>query len=138
MPDPVIVNDLAQPKSLGQKTSAESLPVVLPSDYAIPVDTTGLATEAKQDTANASLAAIDASTDGLEALVGSTNAKLDTLTLKVGAGFPFTKEYDELVASVDATHDYFTTKLAGVSQQVLTVTYSDATKDASTANYKVV
>jgi hypothetical protein len=72
--------------------------------------------------------------------VGSTNTKLDSLQTQVnalGKGF-FFKPYDEIVASVDATHDYFTSKLATVTQQVLTVTYSDATKDASTANYKVV
>lgn len=86
-------------------------------------------------TTNSTLTTIDGHIDGLETLVTGTNTKLDTL---IGIGFPFNKPYDELVASVDATHDYFTTKLATVTQQVLTVTYTGTDKDASTANYKVV
>lgn len=46
------------PTSLGQKTAAASLPVVLPSDGALPLPT-GASTSAKQDTGNTSLASID-------------------------------------------------------------------------------
>ena len=42
------------------------------------VTITGGATEAKQDAGNASLADVDANTDGLEAGQTTTNAKLDT------------------------------------------------------------
>lgn len=48
------------PASLGQKTSANSLAVVLASDQALTVTIpTGAASSAKQDTANTSLASVD-------------------------------------------------------------------------------
>lgn len=45
----VIQQEPSTPESLGQKTSAQSLPVVLASDQSITLDPQGLATEAKQD-----------------------------------------------------------------------------------------
>jgi hypothetical protein len=82
----------------------------------ITVATTGLATEAKQDV---------------------TNTKLDTLSSKTAQTGFFTLAYDQIVPTTDATHDYYTSKLAGVSKQVLTITYADATKAVAT-DYKVV
>ena len=96
MPDPSIINSLAWPKSLGQKTSAESFPVVLPSDYTLTI--TGVATEAtlltiKSDTGTIvtstgaialSAANLDVllSTRAADATVQATNTKLDTLVAK--------------------------------------------------------
>lgn len=154
------VKDPTKTLSKGQKASAESMSVVLASDQpALPITVVGGATEITSaailvavDGVEGQLTALEGYVDQIEGYVDgietaiastntkidSTNTKLDTLTAKAAAGFPFTKPFDELESSVDATHDYFTTKLATVVQQVLTVTYTDATKDSSTANYKVV
>lgn len=95
--------------------------------------------------------------DNLETLITSTNSKLDTLIAKdyatqttlasvlvdttaiknKTAAVFFTKSYDQIVPSVTATEDVYTTKLLGVTQQTLTVTYSDSTKSTVT-NYQVV
>lgn len=60
------------------------------------IDTTGLATESKQDT-------LIGHVDGLEALVTSTNTKLDTL----GALAKPTDAYSYQAASDDGTYKYF-------------------------------
>lgn len=50
----------------------------------------------------------------------------------------FTKPYDEMDEDVSGSGtNVYTTKLAGVAVQILTVTYSDATKNQA-INYKVV
>jgi hypothetical protein len=96
------------------------------------------------------LATIVAYIDGLETAIASTNTKLDTIngnvtdietlttTLlnKTQAGL-FTSIFDEIVPTVDTTHDYYLTKLAASDRQLLTITYADATK-AVTTNIKVI
>jgi hypothetical protein len=110
----------------------------------IAVNTTGLATEAKQDVTNTKLDTLhtdigstNTKLDTLHTDIGSTNTKLDTLSAKTAKTGFFTKSYDQIVPTTDATHDYYTSKLATVSQQVLTITYADATKAVAT-DYKVV
>lgn len=88
----------------------------------ISVNTAGLATEAKQD--------------DIISEISTANSTLTALDLKTAQVGFFTKPYDEIIPSSDATHDYYQTKLALVTQQVLTVTYADATK-AVVTNYKV-
>jgi hypothetical protein len=65
------------------------------------IDTTGLATETKQDT-------LIGHVDGLEALVTSTNTKLDTLNTSVGTIVSkATDAYSVSAISEDATYKYF-------------------------------
>jgi hypothetical protein len=87
-------------------------------------------------------AAILDAVDGLETLVTSSNTKLDTLhtdvealTDKTPAVF-FTKKFDEIAESEDATHNYYQTKLVGVNQELLTTTFVDASK-AKVVNHKL-
>ena len=91
------------------------------------------ATSAKQDSGNTSLATI-AGKDF------ATSAKQDLLQTQMNAvnkGF-FSKPYDELSANyAGATTDVWTSKLATVTQQTLTITYADSTKAVIT-NVKVV
>lgn len=89
------------------------------------INTTGLATEAKQDVTNTKLDTLHTDT-----------AAVTTRLNQMGAAF-FTKAFDEIVPTTDATHDIYTSKLATVTQQTLTITYSDATKSTVTS-YKVV
>lgn len=88
------------PASLGSKTGAASVSVVLASDQVVPLPT-GAATGAKQDTANTSLAAIAGSVDGLEASAASIDNKLTDLAVKEKLGNTPT----ENVVAIDTTID---------------------------------
>lgn len=97
------------------------------------VSTGALATEATLD-------AIKTLLDANVAVPVATAAKQDTLQTQMNAvnkGF-FSKPYDEQDADYSgATTDVWTSKLATVTQQTLTITYADATKAVIT-NVKVV
>jgi hypothetical protein len=49
----------------------------------------------------------------------------------------FTLPYDQIVPTYGATSDTYVSKLAGVTQQTLTITYADGTKAVAT-NFQVV
>lgn len=123
------------------------------------IDTSAIASEATLLDIKGAVDQLEGYVDGIETLIGTSNTntgniatdvglikgyvdgiegKIDSLIAFGGATF-FTKPYDQIVPSTDATHDYYTSKLAAASQQVLTITYSDATKatisDISVTNH---
>jgi hypothetical protein len=115
--------------------------LILMAGYIDGLETLVASTNTKLDTLHTDIATtVVGHIDGIETLIGTTNTNVAAVTTRLNqmGSALFTKAYDELDASVDATHDYYVTKLATVTQQTLTITYSDATKDTSTANYKVV
>ncbi len=87
----------------------------------VDVDTSLLATSAKQDTAQTTLTAIDGHVDGLETAVASTNTKLDTLHADV----------DGLETLVTATNAAL--ELLKQPTRAAAVTPSDATDVTATA-----
>lgn len=140
----------------GVATEATLLQVLAAVDD---IETLATAIEAKVAT-ETTLAAVKAKTDNLDVAISTrateatlatrgseatlaTRASESTLAAanaKLGAvakGF-FTLPYDELSANyAGATTDVWTSKLATVVQQVLTITYTDATK-AVISGVKVV
>jgi hypothetical protein len=72
-----------------------------------------------------------------ETTLDAIKTLLDTQVAALNKGF-FSKPYDELSADyAGSTTDVWTSKLATVTQQVLTITYADSTK-AQITNVKVV
>jgi hypothetical protein len=49
----------------------------------------------------------------------------------------FTLPYDQIVPTYNVDNDVYVSKLSGVTQQTLTITYSDGTKAVAT-NFQVV
>lgn len=132
---------IQEPIREGQTTKAESIPVVLASDQpAIPVTTTitGVATEV---TAAAILTAVDqieGYIDGIEGTLNTISGNVadvesiaSSMLNKMGAS-AFTLTYDQLAFTYNATQDIITSKLTGADRQILTITYSDATKQTIT------
>jgi hypothetical protein len=105
MADPVIQHVPSTPESLGQKTSAASLPVVLASDQSLTLDPGGIATEAKQDVIIAALARLP------------------------GSLVPVA--YDYIAYTSGATNDVYVYKTGGsggTTVKTVTITYTDASK----------
>jgi hypothetical protein len=72
-----------------------------------------------------------------EATLADIKTEVTEINAKTGASF-FTLPYDEMdVDESGALTDVYTTKLATVTQQTMTITYSSATKQSIT-NIKVV
>ena len=72
-----------------------------------------------------------------EATLADIETQVTEINTKSGASF-FTLPYDEMdVNESGATTDVYTTKLATVTQQTMTITYANATKQNIT-NIKVV
>jgi hypothetical protein len=61
-------------------------------------------------------------------------SQIEVNTRKVGF---FTLPYDQIVPTFGATTDEYVSKLGGVTQQTLTITYADGTKAVAT-NFQVV
>lgn len=110
------------PATLGQKTSAASLAVVLPSDQTVSIDTTGLATESKQDDAITQLTSIAgedfATQTTLAALLVELQAKADlTETQPVSAAslpLPTGAATEATLASIDGKDFATQTTLAAL------------------------
>ena len=121
MADPVIQIEPSTPESLGQKTSAQSFPVVLASDQSITLDPQGLATEAKQDSI------LDA-VDGVEADL----ADVKTATARIFGSLLSGVDFDYFSADRSgATTNVWTYKTGGsggTTTATITITYTDATK----------
>lgn len=72
-----------------------------------------------------------------EATLADIKTKVVEINAKSPAAF-LTKPYDQIVPDVSgAKTKVYTSKLAGVTQQTLTITYTDATK-RTPSDYKVV
>ena len=114
------------PATLGQKTSALSLAVVLPSDQTLSIDTTGLATEAKQDDAITQLTSIAsedfATQTTLAALLVELQAKADLAeTQPVSAAslpIPTGAATETTLASIDGKDFATETTLAAQSAKL--------------------
>lgn len=146
---------IQEPIREGQTTKTESIPVVIASDQpAIPVTTTivGVATEVtaaailtavdqvetKLDTIDGHIDQIEGYVDGIEGSlttisgnVSDIETGVNSLLNKMGAA-AFTLTYDQLAFTYNANQDIITSKLLGSDRQVLTITYSDATKQTIT------
>jgi hypothetical protein len=97
------------PNKIGQKTAAESMPVVLASDSGIVVDTTGLATDTGQ---------------------AATNTKLDTILTRLsGSLLPVAFDFISYTdGGATETYVYKTGGSGGTTVKTVTVTYTDTTK----------
>jgi hypothetical protein len=121
MADPVIQHVPSTPESLGQKTSAESFPVVLASDQAITLDPQGIATEAKQDT-------IIGHIDGLETDLAAVKTATARIPGDLLSGISFDYYTVDRSGATTNVWTYKTGGSGGTLVATITVTYTDATK----------
>jgi hypothetical protein len=129
-----LATDTKQDTIIGHIDGVEAALAGLKSDTATLVTQTdgvegALSTlNAKDFATQTTSAAILSAVDGVEALVTASNVQLGAL----GKGF-FTLPYNELVADYSgATTDVWTSKLASVTQQTMSITYADASKQVIT------
>lgn len=79
-------------------------------------------------TTNSTLSTISGNVDGLETAVAATNTRLGEMS----AGL-VTAKHDSIVPTFNATSDVWEFKLSGVTQQTVTINYTDATKAVITS-----
>lgn len=67
---------------------------------------------------------------GQQEYLKSTNHALNVSLISGGSVGLFTIPYDEIDATYpDSTHEVYVSKLSGVTQQTVTITYTDSTKN---------
>lgn len=84
------------------------------------------------NTVNTTTGTVKTAVDAVKTSVDAVTTRLNTMPTAF-----FTKPFDEITPTASATEDIFTSRLASVVQQILTIYYSSAAKTTVT-NYKVV